>query len=178
MTALDILVLLLVGGTALLGFKRGLTTEMLSLAAWVVAIAAVKVLHAPVTELLTGLVKNESGAAVLAFSLIFGLAMWLGRMLARKVGEQTKASALGLFDRILGGGFGATKGLIGACIAFLLVSLFYNTLHSRAAERPKWMTDSKSYVLLSASSKMLVDLVEKRQAAVVPSPNSVITAGD
>ena len=40
MTALDIFVLLLLGGGALVGFVRGFTYEVISLAAWVVGIAA------------------------------------------------------------------------------------------------------------------------------------------
>jgi membrane protein required for colicin V production len=177
MTALDMLVLLLVGGTGFLGLKRGFTTEILSLGAWVLAIAAVKILHAPLSAVLTGMVGTQAGAAVLAFALIFGLTMWAGKMIARKVGNQSKDSALGLFDRLLGGGFGAVKGLIGASLVFLFVSLIYNTVYSRAAERPKWMTESRSYPLLNASSQALVDLVEERQRAK-PDPNSVVTAGD
>ena len=41
LTALDIIVLTLVGGSAILGFLRGLVQEVTSLLAWVLAIAAV-----------------------------------------------------------------------------------------------------------------------------------------
>ncbi|MDB5662957.1 MAG: hypothetical protein JWN59_1295, partial [Sphingomonas bacterium] len=54
LTALDIVVLLLVGGGALLGLWRGFVTEILSLFAWVAAIFALKLAHAPVAALLTG----------------------------------------------------------------------------------------------------------------------------
>jgi membrane protein required for colicin V production len=178
MTALDIVFLLTVGGTGFFGFQRGFITEVLSLGAWVLAIAAVKILHGPVAAGLAGVVGTPAGAAVLAFSLIFGVTMFVGRMIARQVGNQSKQSSLGLFDRVLGLGFGALKGLVVASLVFLFASLIYNTIHSRRAPRPEWMTQSKSYALLNASSKALVDLVEERQNGGSPKPGNVVTAGD
>ncbi len=178
MTALDIVVFLLIGWLAFKGFRAGFTTEMLSLGAWVLVIAALKMLHGPVTTALTGIVGTKAGAAVLAFSIIFGLAMFGGKMIARKVGEQSKDSALGIFDRILGAGFGGLKGLIGASIIFLFISLIYNTVYGRSAPRPPWMTQSTSYPMLSASAKSLVDLVEEQQKRGQASPNTVKNAGD
>jgi membrane protein required for colicin V production len=162
MTALDILVLLAVGGAGLLGLKRGFTTEVLSLGAWVLAIAAVKVFHAPVSGMLTGVVGTQSGAAVLALVLIFGLTMFGGRMIARHIGDQSKRSMLGGFDRVLGLGFGAIKGLVGASLAFLLFTLVYNTIFGGESERPEWVTASRTWPLLEASGRAIVDLVEAR----------------
>ncbi len=178
MTALDVLFILVVGGAGLFGFRRGFTTEVLSLGAWVLAIVAVKILHGPFSSALTNAVGTAAGAAVLAFSLIFGVTMFAGRMIARQVGNQSKQSALGVFDRLLGLGFGALKGLVAVSLVFLFASLIYNTIHSRRAPRPDWMTQSKSYALLSASSKALVDLVEERQNSGQPNAKNVVTAGD
>ena len=47
MTALDIFVILLLGGAALIGFIRGFVHEVLALFAWIVAIIALKFLHNP-----------------------------------------------------------------------------------------------------------------------------------
>ena len=67
MTALDIIVILLVGGGAVMGGLRGFVTEVLSLFAWVLAILAVKFFHTPLSDMLTGPVGNGAGAATLAF---------------------------------------------------------------------------------------------------------------
>lgn len=163
MTALDILTLLLAGGAGLLGLKRGFVTEALSLGAWVAAIAAVKLLHTPISAMLVDRVGTESGAAVLAFALIFGVAFLGVRMLARSLGEKTKASAIGGFDRILGLGFGLIKGLIGATIIFTIVTLLHDTIYGGASKRPEWMTSSKTYALLNATSGALVTFVEERR---------------
>ena len=174
MTALDILTLLLAGGAGLLGLQRGFVTEALSLGAWLAALLAVRVLHAPVSAMLAEPVGTESGAAVLAFSLIFGVSFLLVRMAARGLGNRTKSSAIGGFDRILGLGFGLLKGLIGATLIFTLVTLVYDTLYGGASKRPPWMTESRTYPLLNATSGALVTFVEERRKAgaseVVPAP--------
>jgi membrane protein required for colicin V production len=71
LTALDIIVLLFVGGGLVLGYLRGFVAEVMSLVAWVVAIITIKLLHTPVSNLLTGMVGTSGGAAVLAFTVIF-----------------------------------------------------------------------------------------------------------
>jgi len=165
MTALDIVVLLLVGGVGVRGLMRGFVAEAMSLVAWVAAIIAVKAVHAPVSAALAGPVGTQGGAAVLAFAIIFGITFMIGRYAANRMGSVSRSSALGGFDRLLGLGFGALKGLIGATLIFLLASLVYNTFYGGHAERPDWMTESRTYPLLNATSRALVDFVEQRQEA-------------
>lgn len=165
MTALDIIVLILVGGISVRGLMRGFVAEAMSLVAWVAAIAAVKLVHAPVSAALAKPVGTEGGAAVLAFALIFGFTFVAGRMIANRMGSASRSSSLGGFDRLLGFGFGALKGLIGATLIFLLASLVFNTFYGGQADRPRWMTESRTYPLLNATSRALVDFVEQRQEA-------------
>src|SRR6476620_2307936 len=94
-TALDIIVLLLVGGGLLLGGMRGFVTEILSLLAWVAAIVALKMLHAPVSAALAGPVGTKGGAMVLAFALIFIIVFVAAKLLARRIGGYTRASIVG-----------------------------------------------------------------------------------
>lgn len=163
MTALDIIVLLLVGGGAIFGFMRGFVTETLSLIAWVLAIFAIRMLHTPTTEWLTGPVGTQAGAAVLAFALVFGVTFMVGKFLARSLGARTRQSVLGPIDRILGLGFGVLKGLIGATLLFMLASLVYDTIYGGGAERPEWMSSSRSYPLLNASGKAMSDFIAERR---------------
>lgn len=163
MTALDILVLLLVGVLGIRGGARGFVTEAMSLVAWVAAIAAVKVFHAPISAGLVNIVGTEGGAAVLAFAIIFGVTFMVGRYVANRIGNVSKSSALGAFDRLLGFGFGALKGLIGASLIFLFASLIYDTVYGGRSERPDWMIESRTYPLLNATSRALVDFVNDRR---------------
>lgn len=163
MTALDILMLLLVGGLGFRGVQNGFVTETLSLASWVLAIIAVKLLHGKATAALVDRVGTAAGASVLAFALIFGGTYFLGRYVANRVGGASKSSMLGPFDRVLGLGFGALKGLIGGSLLFLFASLVYDTVYGGKSERPAWMAESRSYPLLNATSHALVDIVDERR---------------
>jgi membrane protein required for colicin V production len=161
LTALDVITLLLVGGGLLAGFLRGFAFEVLSLFAWVGAIIALRLFHTPATELLRGPVG--SGAAVLAFALVFGIVFVGGKLLARRIGGATKRSVIGPIDRLLGGGFGALKGLIGATLLYLGATLVYDTIYGRTAPRPQWMTQSRTYPLLHASGDAMLQYVEARR---------------
>jgi membrane protein required for colicin V production len=177
LTALDIVVVLLVGAGLVFGALRGFVSEILSLFAWVLAIVALRYLHEPVRDLLTGPVGTVPGASVLAFAIVFGLVFLGGKLASRRLGGRVRNSVVGPVDRVLGAGFGALKGLIGATILYLAVSLVYDTLWGRAAERPEWMTSSRTYPLLQSSGATIVDLVEARRGAA-PAPQGNESAGN
>jgi membrane protein required for colicin V production len=172
LTALDILVLLLVGGGLFFGFMRGFIFEVLSLLAWFAAIAALKLLHDPATGLLEPFVGTRAGAAVLAFALVFGIVFFAVKIAAKRIGGGVRKSVVGPVDRILGSGFGALKGLIGATLLYLAANLVYDTIYGRTAERPEWMAQSRTYPLLHASGRAIVDFVEARRGGSVGSEDA------
>ena len=163
MTALDIFVILLLGGATLVGLVRGFTHEVLSLMAWIVGIAVLKALHAPLASQLVGPVGTAPGASVLAFALLFVPSFLATKMFARAVGGKARRSILGPVDRVLGGGFGALKVMLGATLFFLFANLVTDMIYGTQAERPTWMTTSRSYPLLNASGRAVVDWVETRR---------------
>lgn len=163
MSALDIFVILLLGGGALIGFVRGFVHEVLSLFAWVVAIAMLKLFHGQLAEGLAGSGSTGAGAAVLAFAILFVPTFVLVKLLARSLGGRTRKSMLGPVDRVLGGGFGMLKGLLGATLFFLLANLATDMVYGPEADRPEWMTSSRTFPLLNASGRAIVDWVETRR---------------
>lgn len=163
LTALDMIVLTIVGGSAVLGFMRGLVQEVTTLLAWVLAIAAVYFFHAPVTALVGPWVGAGGGAAVLGFVLLFGGVFALAKWGSLAMGRRSRASIVGGFDRGLGAGFGAIKGLLIATIGFLLLTLLYDIGYG-TAPRPEWMTSSRTYPALSASGAAMSKVVAERRA--------------
>src|SRR3954471_5832467 len=112
MTALDVFVLLLLIGGGAVGFVRGFVHEVISLLAWIVAIAMLKLFH---TQLWTGLINSfdfsSAAAAVLAFTILFVPSFLAVKLVARQLGGKTRRHGmLGPVDRVLGGGFGMVKG--------------------------------------------------------------------
>jgi membrane protein required for colicin V production len=162
-TALDIFVLLLLGGGATVGFVRGFVHEALALLAWVAAVIALKLFHAPVQAAVTPLAKGDTAASALAFALLFIPVYIAVRVAARRLGRASRRSALGPIDRLLGGGFGMLKGLVGATLVFLLANMLTDMVYRPSSERPAWMTESRTFPLLNASSRAVVDFVERNR---------------
>ncbi len=163
LTALDIVVILLVGGGAVLGLMRGFVTEVLSLFAWGAIVIAVRLFHGPVTVILAGIVGTTAGAAVLAFAIVAGATYFAGRLVANAVGSRTRTSILGPIDRALGFGFGALKGIIFASLLFLLIVLVTDTIGGGPARRPTWITTSRTYPVLTFTSAGIADFVDRRR---------------
>lgn len=163
MTGLDIVVLIAVGFSAIMGLARGFTTEVLALLVWVAMVIALKLLHTPLSAALAGPVGTAQGAAVLAFAILAGVTFFGGRMAANALGTRARGSFLGPVDRALGFGFGALKGLILASLAFLLLVLVVDTVGGGPAKRPQWITRSVTYPLLDRTSAFVADFVDKRR---------------
>jgi membrane protein required for colicin V production len=164
-TALDVFVFLLLIGGGAIGFVRGFVHEVISLLAWIVAIAMLKLFH---TQLWSGIENSfhtsVAAAAVLAFAILFVPSFLIVKLLARSLGGRARRHAvLGPFDRVLGGGFGALKGLLGATLFFLLANLATDMVYGPQAERPQWMLKSRTYPLLNASGRAIVDWVQTRR---------------
>ncbi|MEP2989455.1 MAG: CvpA family protein [Parasphingorhabdus sp.] len=164
MSGFDIFVLVLMSGAAILGFLRGFVQEALSLIAWVLVIIGVRTLHTPITDRLIAPIGSESGASALAFAAIVIVTYALGRWIAKSIGAKSRKSLLGPIDRVLGFGFGMIKGLIAATLVYLLAVMIYDTVYGADAKRPLWLQESRTYPLLNASGKAMVEFVEERRA--------------
>ena len=165
MSALDIFVVLLLVGGGAVGFVRGFIYEILSLLAWVAAIAMIKLFHEQLSTGLVGPVGTAEGASVLAFALLFVPTFILVKLMARSIGGRTRRSLFGPIDRALGGGFGVVKGLLAATLFFLFANLATDLVYGAEAERPAWMVNSRTYPLLNASSRAIVDWVQTQRHA-------------
>jgi membrane protein required for colicin V production len=162
LTGFDIIVLIILGVGAVGGFLRGFVQEVLSLAAWILAVLAIRALHTPLTEWFLGKVGTESGASVLAFALLL-LVPYAGmKLIASWAGRTSRKSVLGPIDRALGFGFGLVKGLIIVVMAFSVLVLGYDTVWG-VAGRPSWITTAKTYPYVEAASETMVTLIEERQ---------------
>lgn len=166
MNAFDIIILLIVGVAAIGGFVRGFVQEVLSLAAWVVAILAIRYLHTDLTALIYAQFDNSIGASLLAFVILL-LIPYVGmRLIAQHAGKTARDSILGPVDRVLGFGFGAVKGTIIVVMAFSLIALGYDTVWAQAG-RPAWMEEARTYPFINASAEAMVQLIEERRVALV-----------
>lgn len=161
MTGFDIIVLLIVGLAAVGGFLRGFVQEVLSLAAWILAVLAIRYLHTDLSAALYSFIGTPSGASVLAFALLLLIPYAAMKLIAARLGKATRSSMLGPFDRVLGFGFGAIKGVIIVVMAFSLIVLGYDSVWGPTG-RPTWMTTARTYPFVNAASEEMVQLIKQR----------------
>jgi membrane protein required for colicin V production len=162
LTAFDIVVGIIVALAALAGLARGFVGEVVSLLAWVAGIVAVRFLYTPVKAFMTKLTGTESGGAILALVMVFLVAFISVRVVGGKLSNGTRASIVGPIDRLLGLGFGAVKGVLGAALLFLLVNLAFDTIDP-GAPSPDWIAAARTAPTLAMVSKALVDFVEEHR---------------
>ncbi len=121
MTAFDYAVLTVIAASVLLGLWRGVMSELLALAAWIVAFLVARVFAAEVANWLTGQIAEPGVRLAAAYVLVFVgvlLVFTIARML---VSLLLKAVGLGLLDRLLGAAFGVLRGVL-VVLAVVLVA--------------------------------------------------------
>lgn len=166
MTGFDIAVLLLVGLGAVTGFLRGFVEEVLALLAWIFSLVAIHYLHTPVTAFFEPKIGTSSGAAVLGFAILLLIPYAAVKLLGNWLGRASRSSVLGPIDRVLGFGFGAVKGILITVVAFSILVLGYDTVWGPGG-RPDWITQSRSYPFVNASSEALVKMIAERRRSAI-----------
>lgn len=165
MNGFDLIVILLVGVAAIGGFLRGFVQEVLSLAAWALALFAIRYMHTPLAAWMIDKLGSETGGAIFAFALLLLIPYAGMKLIASVAGRATRASILGPVDRVLGGGFGALKGMILAVIAFSILVLGYDTVWG-VQGRPTWITTARTYPIVNAATDELVQMIAERRRQV------------
>lgn len=163
MNGFDLIVILLVGVATVGGFLRGFVQEVLSLAAWVLALFAIRYMHTPLAAWMIDKLESETGGAIFAFALLLLIPYAGMKLIASVAGRATRASILGPVDRVLGGGFGALKGMILAVIAFSILVLGYDTVWGLEG-RPTWITTARTYPIVNAAADELVEMIAQRRS--------------
>jgi len=162
MTGFDIIVLLIVGVGAIGGFMRGFVQEVLSLAAWVLSVLAIRYLHTDLSATLDAFMDSPTTSAILAFALLLLIPYAAMKLIAGHAGRKSRKSVLGPVDRVLGFGFGAIKGVMIVVIAFSLLVLGYDTIWG-AAGRPVWIAEARTYQFVDAASEAMVEMIAERR---------------
>lgn len=119
MTLFDYLVLLVIAAFTLISLFRGVVAELVGLVSWLGSLLAAKLLAPLVGDWLSGSLKPHALAVVAAFIGVFLLARLLFRLLQTLLTSSAGAAGLGGANRLLGGVFGAVKGVLAVTLAVL-----------------------------------------------------------
>jgi membrane protein required for colicin V production len=136
MTGFDLLLLALILLSTLLALIRGIIREVISLVAWFLGIGFALVFSGVVgRQLPENLFGTHHLRYVVAFVGILLAALIIGALLSWILKSGAKAIGLGAVDRLLGGLFGAARGILVAMVIVLV-------LVSTAMAREPWWQKS------------------------------------
>ena len=108
----DLLVSAVIAACILISAMRGVIAEAGSLAAWVIAFFFAKLFAAPFADLAFASFQPRLFALALSFISLFVIACLIQKMLRSLLTQAVSAVGLGFANRILGGVFGAAKGIL------------------------------------------------------------------
>lgn len=153
-TDLAIITVLILSG--LLALLRGFVAEVLSIVAWVGALAVGIYGYKPATPLVIDLTGIDGPLGeLIAGGVLFVVALIVFMILARLASGTLQMAGLGAVDRSLGFLFGLVRGAVLVSVAYLLVLW----AEPDPEDHPSWLTEAKSLPLVVAGADMLVALV-------------------
>ena len=124
MNQIDIVILVVIGISALSSLWRGLVREILSLFIWITALVAAVMFSESVALILSESIENELLRFITAFCLLFLSVLIAGALFGKALDGALKASGLSLFDKFLGALFGVARGITMVLVCLYVLNFF------------------------------------------------------
>ncbi len=163
---LDIIIVAVVGLSAIIGMYRGLVREILSLAAWIGAGWIALTLYDPAKDLVKRWVDDPQWAGIVAGAGLFILALVALLIIAGYLSRNTKrASLLGPANRMLGVIFGILRGGVVVALVYIAtvhVMDLYEEEGADQKENPKWVETSRLLPHVRAAAGAIERLVPEK----------------
>jgi len=154
MTPFDVLALAILAGSIGIGYLRGGSSELVTVAATILAVV-ISVVGLRITgplarHLVHAAFLADALALVVGFAVAYALLRLVGRRLTRRIPGADSGSRA---DRLLGAGFGLVRGIVALGVLFLLFAL------ATPPERtPGWVKHAALYPLSRAAGHVLIAL--------------------
>ena len=152
----DIVILIVVLLSALIGLARGLISEVLSLASWALAFILALYLAPWVGERLSAELANAR--LVIGFAIVFVTVLIAGALVQWLVRKLVESSGLTGTDRFLGFLFGSARGVLVCIVALIALRPF--------AEETDWWQASVIRPELAAFEEDVLQLMGRAKSAV------------
>ena len=166
----DLLVVLVILGSAAYATWRGFVSEALGIVAWAAAAFAALYVGPWVARLAHSLIATAWIATVVGYALVFVVIFIPIQFASHRFSEGVKRSPIGPLDRVLGATFGIVRGLAILGIAYLVFDAFV-PIH----DHPLWLKEARTLPLIQSSAQVLLVLVPERDhhEAAAPPPAAV-----
>ncbi|HEY5337213.1 MAG TPA: CvpA family protein [Rhizomicrobium sp.] len=154
----DLLVIAIVGASAVYATYRGFVAETLSILAWAAAAFATLYFAPSAAPLLSGMMSPVA-AELAAYIGVFLIVLIPLSFMSYRVAEGVQRSAVGTLDRSMGAVFGIIRGLILIAMAYLLFTLIVPV-----KSQPEWIARAWTLPVVQDTSDVLLSLVPDRDS--------------
>ncbi len=161
-TGLDFALLAIMLVSGLLAMVRGFMREILSIAAWGAAALVTLYAYPRALPAAQEWLKNDTAAKVAVIAGLFLGTLIVVSIVTVRISNMILDSRIGALDRTLGFLFGLARGLLIVVAAFW----FFNMLVPDK-QRPDWVTQAKSRVVLQGTADGLVALLPEDLGATI-----------
>ena len=165
MASADIVILIVILLSAVIGLVRGFFKELLSLVVWCAAIVLALIFSDPLGDRLSGQIGDESVRTFVAFFVIFIATLIAGAILQVLVKHLVSSTGLTGTDRFLGFLFGSARGVLVCIVAVIALQAF--------EVDADWWADSLIIPELLAFEQDVLGLFQKATDAVIEATDEV-----
>lgn len=155
---IDLLVVAIVGASAVFAVYRGFVAETLSIFAWAAAAFATLYFAPAAAPLLSGSM-SPIAAQVVAYVAVFLLVLIPLSFISARFSDSVQSSSVGPLDRSLGAVFGIIRGLILIAMAYILFTLIVPV-----KKQPEWIAKAWTLPLIQDTGDVLLSLVPERES--------------
>ncbi|MGE0622512.1 MAG: CvpA family protein [Pseudomonadales bacterium] len=159
MATADIIILIIVLLSSVIGMVRGLFKELLSLVIWFAAVLLALYFSEAVGDRLSGQLADESVRMVVGFFIIFLTTLIAGGIVQALVKQLISSTGLTGTDRFLGFLFGSARGVL-VCIVGLIALKSFDI-------QADWWQNSRFIPELLAFEQDVLEIMGKARDAVV-----------
>jgi membrane protein required for colicin V production len=156
----DIIVVAIIGLSALFGFIRGFLREVLSIGSWIVAGLATWFGLPYLRPFASQYISHELIADVATGIAIFLVVLVVASVISHFITRSVRESSLGPLDRSLGILFGIARGAAIVSVALLICDNFY-----APDNRPQWLKDARTLPVVQIGADFVRQFVPASVAA-------------
>lgn len=157
----DLIVVLTLLLSAIFAFVRGFVREVLSIAAWIGAIAVTLVYFDEAKSYADGYIEQDLVAGVVAGVTMFVVSLVILSVISHFIAKGVRGSAMNAVDRSLGFLFGLARGALMLCLAYLMLAWAMPDEETW----PRWLAEAQSRPLVAAGADQLRGLLPEDMVA-------------
>jgi membrane protein required for colicin V production len=150
-TALDFVVIGIIVLSGIFAYARGFVREVLSIAAWILAAIVAYYAFPYALPFFERFLPRGAVAGFATGAALFLVALMILHVVAKMLASHVKRSALSPIDRTLGLIFGLARGVVLACLGYMILAWFWPP----GVHQPPWFVNSRTRPYLQVGANTI-----------------------